>query len=319
MALEFMQVPRFVVIGWKEKSPGTMQPGEIFDCLMKCQRCEGLEEFPIEAVVNEILNYFRKKNRSVERLGDYIRWIYGGVIHEVEVRSFYFTYKQSIDSRAGARDGGGGLEICEFPTLSGLLGCSLYFPRSDNIFRRPLGAVVRSPAVLFADKLALAEKTMAVQLPLSSLKPPMQMAVVTIGKTPEELEMANGIVFEEDIDSLSNYRLALIEVGEYSYFLVKRERDDFYLEVYMHENIVSLEEAVNVLMIGLGLVRQDLRWCHRDLKFTEFELWRQDDNGNQALIDVYPCRADALRQVKLYTDRGHKQMYWAKEHVLADA
>ncbi|MBS1956975.1 MAG: hypothetical protein JST89_22490 [Cyanobacteria bacterium SZAS-4] len=43
-----------------------------------------------------------------------------------------------------------------------------------------------------------------------------------------------------------------------------------------------------------------------------YEVWRQDDNGNQVMIEKACCEAEALDRVRLFTERGHKQLYWAQ-------
>jgi O-acetyl-ADP-ribose deacetylase (regulator of RNase III) len=43
-----------------------------------------------------------------------------------------------------------------------------------------------------------------------------------------------------------------------------------------------------------------------------WELWRQDDGGNQFLIESFSTREAAERMMKVYEDRGHKQVYWIK-------
>lgn len=44
-----------------------------------------------------------------------------------------------------------------------------------------------------------------------------------------------------------------------------------------------------------------------------FEVWRQDDNGNTFLVDKHETREAAEASAKTLTDRGHKQTYWVKE------
>ncbi len=44
-----------------------------------------------------------------------------------------------------------------------------------------------------------------------------------------------------------------------------------------------------------------------------FEVWRQDDNGNKFLVDKHESREAAEASVKTLTDRGHKQTYWVQE------
>ena len=42
-------------------------------------------------------------------------------------------------------------------------------------------------------------------------------------------------------------------------------------------------------------------------------VWRQDDNGNIALVKSGLTKAETLRLVVEYEAKGHKQTYWAKE------
>ncbi|MFA5505404.1 MAG: hypothetical protein WC423_08265 [Vulcanimicrobiota bacterium] len=49
----------------------------------------------------------------------------------------------------------------------------------------------------------------------------------------------------------------------------------------------------------------------------EFELWRQDDNGNRFLISTFTKLDDAERELGTVKSKGHKQHYWlaAKEEA----
>ena len=44
-----------------------------------------------------------------------------------------------------------------------------------------------------------------------------------------------------------------------------------------------------------------------------WELWRQDDNGNRALIQRFARRAEAEDRLRDFEARGHKQTYWIEE------
>ncbi|HTP26138.1 MAG TPA: hypothetical protein VMK12_10815, partial [Anaeromyxobacteraceae bacterium] len=46
--------------------------------------------------------------------------------------------------------------------------------------------------------------------------------------------------------------------------------------------------------------------------FESFELWRLDDNGNQALVDVLGSEKTAACIATMYEARGHKQTYFVK-------
>jgi len=45
-----------------------------------------------------------------------------------------------------------------------------------------------------------------------------------------------------------------------------------------------------------------------------WSVWRQDDNNNVFLVKQGLTEVDALRLVKEYEAKGHKQIYWAKQN-----
>ena len=45
---------------------------------------------------------------------------------------------------------------------------------------------------------------------------------------------------------------------------------------------------------------------------AEWEVWRQDDNGNRFVVQTGLSREDAERLVVEFESRGHKQVYWAE-------
>lgn len=94
------------------------------------------------------------------------------------------------------------------------------------------------------------------------------------------------------------------------YFLRDNEKDWQIKNVFAKSTLDA--EKPNDLLEELNLTTDDICDLDKSIKFQPYELWRQDDNGNQALIEVLPCRADADAKVKMYTDRGHKQLYWCK-------
>ena len=50
-----------------------------------------------------------------------------------------------------------------------------------------------------------------------------------------------------------------------------------------------------------------------------FELWRQDDNGNEFLVASYSCHYEAQLLRKRYERKGHKQHYWLRAIATAPA
>lgn len=48
---------------------------------------------------------------------------------------------------------------------------------------------------------------------------------------------------------------------------------------------------------------------------ARFLLMRQDDNGNQVLMERYQDRGEAEAQAAVFEARGHKQLYWVEEET----
>lgn len=46
---------------------------------------------------------------------------------------------------------------------------------------------------------------------------------------------------------------------------------------------------------------------------TSYELWRQDDNGNEFMIEIFLSEKEAEEAKKEFEAKGHKQMYWVRE------
>jgi hypothetical protein len=49
-----------------------------------------------------------------------------------------------------------------------------------------------------------------------------------------------------------------------------------------------------------------------------WRLWRQDDAGNRYWIQDFATQVEALAQMRVYEERGHKQVYWVAEAVEGD-
>lgn len=59
-------------------------------------------------------------------------------------------------------------------------------------------------------------------------------------------------------------------------------------------------------------------WCEGFVTETYepvWSVWRQDDNGNVFMVKNGLTEIDALRLVREFERKGHKQSYWAKENL----
>ncbi|MEZ5424855.1 MAG: ATP-grasp domain-containing protein [Pyrinomonadaceae bacterium] len=99
--------------------------------------------------------------------------------------------------------------------------------------------------------------------------------------------------------------------------------EDLFAEVAknVQSNFFSIDVARRkdgqwmIIELGDGQVaglpeRADEGEFYDSLRFSPFDLWRQDDNGHRFLIETFPCRADAVRAMRDFEVRGHKQTYW---------
>lgn len=48
------------------------------------------------------------------------------------------------------------------------------------------------------------------------------------------------------------------------------------------------------------------------MEVPRFELWRQDDNANEFLVQTFSCRQEAMQKMGRLALGGHKQLYWIK-------
>jgi hypothetical protein len=46
---------------------------------------------------------------------------------------------------------------------------------------------------------------------------------------------------------------------------------------------------------------------------SQWQLWRQDDNGNRFLVVIFPDRESAEDKLAVLTHCQHKQTYWISE------
>lgn len=101
---------------------------------------------------------------------------------------------------------------------------------------------------------------------------------------------------------------------------------DFFTEIAQNvkSNFFTMDVAQKtdgswlIIELGDGQVaglpeNADEMGFYKSLKFHPHELWRQDDNGHKFLIETFPCKADAVRAMKEFEARLHKQTYWVEK------
>lgn len=113
------------------------------------------------------------------------------------------------------------------------------------------------------------------------------------------------------------------EEGEYTETDLPK---DFFTEIAKNikSNFFTMDVAQktdgNWLIIELGDAQvaglpenADEDSFYKSFQFQSYELWRQDDNGHQFLINIFSCKSDAIKAMKEFEMRLHKQTYWVKK------
>jgi hypothetical protein len=295
---------------WKEKKPRKLSRAEIYRQITTGQLCDDLELLPLEQIALEASRTFKNTSQH----DDIVSWVYEGALHQILIKPQYFQYglmPVSENCMQGAR-----FESTKLPALAGKFGCLMYHPEPELSLERPVGSIILKPLKLKAPGNQNASDSPATQLPASILQGPERIyeadTVATIRKTIEELESATGLIFEDDIDDLDYYKLAIIQIDNEKYFLQRHLNEQPGVMVAITTTCTSPGDAIDSLLVAFDMTSSDLSWHHNSVHFTPHELWRQDDNGNQVLIETCPCRADALQKARIFTERGHRQLYWAQ-------
>ena len=80
-------------------------------------------------------------------------------------------------------------------------------------------------------------------------------------------------------------------------------------EHYPHTDLIDLLDSLAMDASDLSYVREGL-----DLSsLPSWDLWRQDDHGNKAVVQRFTGHAKAEHSLKEFENRGHKQTYWLEE------
>ena len=295
---------------WKEKKTRSLSRAEIYSQILDGQICADLEQLPLEEIAQEASRTFKNTSQNAE----VVSWVFEGVLHQILIKPQFFQYGLmpiSENCTQGAR-----LESTKLPALAGKFGCLMYHPEPEPSLERPVGSVVLEPLKLKTYGNHTASAAQATQLPVSVLQGPERIyeadTVATICRNVEEMESQTGLIFEDDIDDLDFYKLAIIQIEQEKYFLQRHLHEPPGVMVAVTTSCTSPGEAIDSLLAAFNMTTNDLSWQHDSVHFTPHELWRQDDNGNQVLIETCPCRADAIQKARIFTERGHRQLYWAQ-------
>jgi hypothetical protein len=73
-------------------------------------------------------------------------------------------------------------------------------------------------------------------------------------------------------------------------------------------------ESLDMDLSDVAILNSSLA-INPEVRLVPHALWRQDDNGVRALVEVCPCRASASKQMRAFEASGHKQTYWIERQA----
>lgn len=168
----------------------------------------------------------------------------------------------------------------------------MYLPEYKFCLERPIGSAVLEPLILKLRGNQTLSDQLPMQLPASELQGPGRIygaeTVAVINKSIEELETVNGLIFEDDLDDLDFYKLAMLQIGLEKYILERHLHDQPGVTIRIAAACTSLGEAIDAFLTAFDMTSGDLSWYHDSVHLPPHELWRQDDNGNKVLIETLP-------------------------------
>ncbi len=130
--------------------------------------------------------------------------------------------------------------------------------------------------------------------------------------TPEELTGRYEIEwerFEEDGLGLKAVAGFFLDSGGYYMLEYLHQAPRPATVVLLAHETENPEEVVEGICVDFGFTSADLEWVSPELRFSNFELYCQDDNGVEFCVGRFPLRADAVAKMRELAAGGHKQFY----------
>lgn len=303
-------------ICWREVSQPISSRRDLCRQILAGENLSAVLRLPVAEIRETCVRHF-SKYELLESAQNQVRFSCGGEIHCIEINDYYFSYDRIKDADVFKGSQIASFIICDLPEIAGRYGCVMYSASTDKAILNPVGSVVREEVALRLQPVHIDGSIPSVcfQLPqldfVVNAQTALDVIVAIMDISPEALELKSGVQFEEGISDLGDCKSALLRINDQICYLENT------LPSYQTLVVVSVANKnpgalVDDLLQCLGLTSSSLAHVDESVKLLEHELWRQDDNGNQVLIETTCCLADAIYKVNEFTARGHRQLYWAR-------
>ena len=171
--------------------------------------------------------------------------------------------------------------------------------------------------------LETSHRITAVQVPAESWVRGDYLLIACLRYSAAEMERRVNARFVDDIeDAWGPFRAAGFQAPNGRRFgltqYLKAPGEPFVEVTCLHDDRFAsdLDDVLESLDMDLSdVVKNGAKLAiSSEVQLIPHTLWRQDDSGVRTLVEVYPCRASASKQMRAFEARGHKQTYWIERH-----
>lgn len=127
-----------------------------------------------------------------------------------------------------------------------------------------------------------------------------------------------GITFEKQLeDGLGECFFACVEIDStlYSLFGPCNAESSPGIAFRIQGNNPSVENSIHEVKKALLLEDEHYSWIQDHFTKPRWALFRQGDDGNEVEIDRFYKESVALHNMRIFEDRGHKQVYTVREII----
>lgn len=140
--------------------------------------------------------------------------------------------------------------------------------------------------------------------------------VIRTERDPAYFSEKFGATFHtEEVEGLGRFEVAALDLGGVVCTLTRSVDLGGKVVVDIPTNVPEPRQFVESAAMALGLGSD--RTVVLDENFTKlhWELWREDDNGNRAMMARFLDESTAQACAQAFEHRGHRQRYWV-QHAL---
>ena len=145
------------------------------------------------------------------------------------------------------------------------------------------------------------------------------ICLCTLPVKPEYFEQKYNLKFDcFDDEGLGRVKLAFVKIeNKLCYLEAHLDGPDICqkISVYVLSYETHWHEIIEAFLSELHVGFNSFPWVQTELQPNNWELYRIDDNGNEATMHCFPTLSLAKMAQHTYESRGHKQLYLIRQKI----